>query len=259
MTYRDMLLTAMRQSALELNCRAEDFCQNENKAVISADNEKARKYLELPFFCQLVSYGNNIVASADKSFLPFAEEYINKYSMVHCFETPNLSVLNDELQKYNHRVCFMAEYYLPDPEIMKTIECSYELRVLNPKDFAEYYLPEWSNALCSKRKQLDMMAAGAFDGERLIGLAGCSADCENMWQIGVDVLPEYRRQGIAAAVTSRLAFEIMERGKTPFYCAAWANIKSARNAIKCGFKPSWVELTAKKIGFVDNMNKTQAH
>jgi predicted GNAT family acetyltransferase len=75
-----------------------------------------------------------------------------------------------------------------------------------------------------------------------------------MWQIGVDVLPEYRRQGIASAVTSRLAVEILNRGKVPFYCAAWSNVKSVRNAIKCGFRPTWVELTVKSKEFVDNMN-----
>jgi predicted GNAT family acetyltransferase len=76
-----------------------------------------------------------------------------------------------------------------------------------------------------------------------------------MWQIGIDVLPEYRRQGIASALTSRLAIEIIERGKVPFYCAAWCNIKSVRNARKSGFCPAWVEMTAKPCALVDEMNE----
>lgn len=96
---------------------------------------------------------------------------------------------------------------------------------------------------------------GAYDGGKLIGLAACSADCDSMWQIGIDVLPEYRQQGIASALTSSLAIEILERGKVPFYCAAWSNIKSVRNAIKSGFRPVWVEMTAKSSRFVDEMNK----
>lgn len=117
------------------------------------------------------------------------------------------------------------------------------------------YLPQWSNALCEKRKALDVLGVGAYDNGKLVGLAGCSADCEMMYQIGVDVLPEYRRQGIAAAVTSRLALEILARGKVPFYCAAWCNIKSVRNAIRCGFRPAWVNVTAKPAAFVDEMNR----
>lgn len=96
---------------------------------------------------------------------------------------------------------------------------------------------------------------GAYDGEKLVGLAGCSADCDRMWQIGVDVLPQYRRQGIAGAITSRLALEILERGKVPFYCAAWCNLKSVRNAIKCGFRPAWVNITARERAFVQEMNR----
>ena len=95
---------------------------------------------------------------------------------------------------------------------------------------------------------------GAYDHGRLIGLAGCSADCEAMYQIGIDVLPAYRRKGIAAALTSKLALEIIALGKVPFYCAAWSNLKSVRNAIKCGFRPAWVELTARNSEFVDNIN-----
>ena len=122
-------------------------------------------------------------------------------------------------------------------------------------DFQELYTETWSNALCRDRKQLDVLGVGAYAEGRLVGLAGCSADCESMWQIGIDVLPEYRRQGIASALTSRLAFEIMERGKVPFYCAAWSNIKSVRNALRSGFRPAWAELTAKDRQFVNRMNR----
>lgn len=69
--------------------------------------------------------------------------------------------------------------------------------------------------LTSGCRELDVLAAGAYDGTRLVGLAGCSADCDTMWQIGIDVLPEYRRQGIASALTSRLALEILAAGRGP--------------------------------------------
>ncbi len=133
-------------------------------------------------------------------------------------------------------------------------DCGYALKVLGPAEFAGLYRPEWSNALCEKRRELDVLAVGAYDGARLVGLAGCSADCESMWQIGVDVLPGYRRRGVAAALTSRLAAETLARGKVPFYCAAWSNIKSVRNAVKCGFVPAWAELTAKPEAFVRELN-----
>lgn len=36
--------------------------------------------------------------------------------------------------------------------------------------------------------------------------------------------------------------------------AAWCNIRSVRNAIRCGFRPAWVELTARDKAFVEEMN-----
>ena len=254
MTNQEILKIAMAQSAIDLCADPKDFEQSENVIVMSRENKDARRYLNLPFSCQLVSYGNNIVASVLPEFHEITENYINKYPPEHCFETPHLHTLNDALMEKGQKICFMAEYFLPDVDALRALDCPYELKLLTQTDFADLYLPEWSNALCEKRKHLDVLGVGAYDGVRLVGLAGCSADCDTMWQIGIDVLPPYRRQGIAAALTSRLAVEILSRGKVPFYCAAWCNIRSVRNAIKSGFRPAWVEMTAKPCEMVDEMN-----
>ena len=255
MTNQEILKIAMVQSAIDLCAEPCDFEKSENVVVTSHDNEGARRYLQLPFSCQLVSYGSNVVASVLPEYREIAESYINKYPTEHIFETPHLHVLNEALMKKGQKICFMAEYFLPDVNSLRPFDCPYELRLLTKNDFAELYLPEWSNALCEKRKALDVLGIGAYDNGRLVGLAGCSADCDTMWQIGVDVLCEYRRQGIASALTSRLAIEILNRGKVPFYCAAWCNIKSVRNAVRSGFRPAWVEMTAKSCETVDGMNK----
>ncbi len=252
-TNQSILQIALQQSAVDANCQAQDFLQKKNVIVPSAANPNARKYLTLPFACNLISYGNNIVASITEKYRPIVSEYIDRFPVEHCFETPNLHVLNDAMQKEDFRVCFMAEYFLPDLEALKALDCPYELRLLHPEDFDALYTDTWSNALCKKRRELDVLGIGAYDSQRLVGLAGCSADCETMWQIGVDVLPAYRRQNIASALTSRLALAILERKKVPFYCAAWSNIKSVRNAIKSGFRPAWVETTVKSASFVNEM------
>lgn len=254
MTNQEILRTAMRQSAVDLNCDPADFLQSGNKIVYSGKNPAARRYLELPFSCDLVSYGNNIVASVSPQTEALVRNYIGKYPVEHCFETPNLHVLQEALAPYGEKICFMAEYFLPDMEKLCALDCAFELRMLGQEDFAELYVPQWSNALCMDRKRPDVLGIGAYEGGRLVGLAACSADCDTMWQIGVDVLPGWRRRGIACALTSRLALAILERGRVPFYCAAWSNLKSVRNAIKSGFLPAWVEMTAKNGAFVDKMN-----
>lgn len=252
---REIIKIAMRQSALDINCREEDFLKEENVIVHSEIGISARKYYKEPIACNFVSYGSNIVASVKDEYKTIVEEYIDKFLFYHCFETPNMHWLESRMQEHGQSVCFMAEYFLPDMESLKRLPCDYEIKVLTQDSFADLYLPEWSNALCEARKELDVLGVGAYDGDRLIGLAGCSADCTTMWQIGVDVLPAYRKKGIAASLTSNLAMEILERGKVPFYCCAWSNVPSSRNAVKSGFSPAWVEMTVKPQSFVCEINQ----
>ena len=226
MTNEDILNIALQQSAYDCNCKSEDFLSAQNVVTISKASSKARKYIPLPLECDLVSYGNNIVAQVSKRTKSVVTEYINKFDVYRCFETPQINDLNDLLTPFDLKVCFMA-----------------------------VYLEQWSNCLTFNDRKRDVLGVGAYDNGKMIGLAGCSADCEMMYQIGVDVLPEYRRKGVASAVTSRLALEILALGKVPFYCAAWSNIKSVRNAIKSGFHPAWVELTVRNNDFVKKLIK----
>ena len=48
MTREEIMRIALEQSAIDANCRPEDFISGQNRTVISKANEKARKYLELP-------------------------------------------------------------------------------------------------------------------------------------------------------------------------------------------------------------------
>ena len=232
MTNREIFDIALNQSAIELHCAPSDLLSGKNKIVYSRRDDRARAYLTLPFDCNLVTYGHGIVASTRPQYAAAVEEYIGRYRPEQCFETPQLLVLN---------------------EALRPLDCPYEIRALQPDDFAALYTEKWSNVLCEKRRRLDRLCLGAYDKGELIGLAGASEDCPAMWQIGVDVDGGHRGQGVASALTSRLALYALEQGKVPFYCAAWSNVASVRNAIKCGFRPAWVELTAKTQDFVAPM------
>ena len=118
----EILKIAMYQSAIDANCKLEDFCRTENVIVCSKENNLARKYLKLPHICNLISYGNNIVATITSKYESIVKDYISKYSVEHCFETPNMHILNDAFQKDGYRVCFMAEYFLPDIQVLQPLD-----------------------------------------------------------------------------------------------------------------------------------------
>ncbi len=254
LTNRQISHIAMTQSATDIGCCAEDFCRSEPVVVNGVIGEGARVYYKAPISCHFVTYGHNVVASVIPELRDIVTEYVDRHAFYRVFETPQVLWLNERVSPLGHKLCYMAYYFLPDLRKLTRLPCPYEMRLLHPADFAHLYTPEWGNALLAERRELDMLAYGAYDGDRLIGLAGCSADCESMWQIGIDVLPAYRQQGVASALTSHLALEILARDKVPFYCCSWANIPSAKNAAGSGFAPAWMELTLKPAAFVDELN-----
>ena len=97
MTNQEIFRIAMQQSAIDLCADPADFEKSEHVIVTSHESESARRYLELPFSCQLVSYGNNVVASVSPEFRELTEQYISMYPLEHLFETPHLHVLNSTL------------------------------------------------------------------------------------------------------------------------------------------------------------------
>jgi GNAT superfamily N-acetyltransferase len=246
MTNADFLRIAQAQIAVDMSCDVPDFSASENIIVVSRADERASAYLDLPLFCALISYGGNIVASVDGRIEDFMQRHIASMTTSDVFGPRSCRALDSELRQYGYAAAWMAEYWLPDTERLHPLPCTYETHVLERGEFEELYLLEWSNALGRKRPHLDVLAIGAYDGGELIGLAGCSADSAELRQIGIDVLPEYRKRGVASALTSRLAVEVLARGKVPYYCCAWSNVGSAANAVKSGFRPAWVHLSACK-------------
>ena len=246
MNNKEILQIAMQQQAIDFGCAPEDFCLTENKVVISKENPKARRYLKLPLFCALASFGNNIVASVTADIAESVLKYINSYKIEDCFAPPNLFTLNDELHKHGMMISFSAQRTLPDINIIKPVSCAYEVKLLHPDDYAYMYkLPEWNDVLGSEKgKGFDRLAAGAFDGQNLVGFAGSRADCDSMCQVGIEVLPGYRRKGIASALMSRLALEILHTGIVPYSGNLWANIPSIKTQLASGFRLAWVEMIA---------------
>ena len=119
MTNQEIIQVAFQQSAYDCNCKVEDFLSERNVVTISKENTQARKYLPLPLECDLVSYGSNIVAQVSERTKAAVTEYIGKYPVHCCFETPNIHLLNDLLAPFDLKVCFMAEYFLPDVTKLK--------------------------------------------------------------------------------------------------------------------------------------------
>ena len=122
-------------------------------------------------------------------------------------------------------------------------------RVIEGKDvFDLYHEPGFEYALSydPDHPRPDVAAAVARRGGRIIGIAGMSADCDAVWQIGIAVVAEERGAGIGRALVGRLTELAFRRNRVPSYTADVGNVRSHALAASLGYWPAWVELFARE-------------
>jgi predicted GNAT family acetyltransferase len=90
----------------------------------------------------------------------------------------------------------------------------------------------------------DMIATVATRNGMIVGIAGASADCDMLWQIGVDVRASERGAGVGRALVSRLTEAVLDSGHVPFYSTMIANIRSQAAAYALGYWTAWTEMSA---------------
>lgn len=233
-----------KQLAIDFNCRVEDFDKKENVITAAEDNPKRRKYTFGKEFLSMVTLGGNAVICAEERMHGWLEQWSAGKEGIWLFEENHLRDLEGELHKYGKKLWQSHHMFLPDP-VMSHPGLDREVKWFGQEDImALYGRKEFSNALCERflPERPDMLAVGAMQGDRIIALAGCSADTGLFWQIGIDVLPEFRGAGIGTGLVRLLKDEIFRRGAIPFYGTATANLRSQKIALNCGFYPAWVEI-----------------
>lgn len=256
---RELLLgIAMEQAARDCGCSPDDFLKESSTVVTPTALHGAKKYLKGPQFCHMVSFGRGVVASVDARLADFMRSYLQSLGdPFRAFDAPYLNQITREVARYGQSLCFMAEYFLPDPQLPAPfVPQGLEIRMLYGKEIAQLYGDRrFSMALSytTDDEKKDVIAAVGYLDGALAGVAGASDDCEQMWQVGIDVLPQFRRRGVASALVRELTRQILKLGKVPFYGTAWSNLASKRTAMQAGYRQSWVEISVKDNDFTESL------
>jgi len=193
-------------------------------------------------FLEITALNDAIVVSTSPSILEDVRKLLDGRYREEIFELPLI---------YGQSI-----YYVPDLQQMKKIEIPerytvtlYESDTISPathqpglpiSDLSGLTGFENSLAFDADGNTPTVIALILRDGDEIIGVAGASPEGDKLWEVGIDIRPAYRHQGLAAALVSNLSMEIMDRDVLPFYCAASSNIGSQAVAHRSGYIPYWI-------------------
>lgn len=262
---------AAAQLGIDYNCPPEDFFGKENKVYISNLNPGRRVLRPEPDFFKLGIMGAGAVASVSEEMSRFAADLLNEYNgnAPALFDGKSLYLINSELAKHGRAVGLINIYYLPSSPYRCNLSGGFNLNIIEEKDIPRklYRYGGFDHALTysggvrepdvwggatrslfvetpSESRRKDALAVCAVNANSVMGIAGASRDSERFWQIGVDVVNEFRGLGIASELVITITKEIFKRGAVPYYGTWSGNIASQNVARKCGYYPAWTELVA---------------
>lgn len=243
--YKNALLDLL---SLEFNCTPQDFSLDSDVLTRVALRDGRRIYSPHKPLFKMVTLGQNTVLNADKQLYEFMRGHIREFSGHRLFELPSLLKIDEELRRYGHTLTPTFHMFMPDKLVPP--KGDHSVKWFFDREIDQFYGDErFPNAICPEfdPNRPDRIVVCAYDGDRIMGMAGCSEDAPHWQQIGIDVMPDYRSRGLGTFLVSLIAEKITEHGDIPFYGAAIANYHSWNIAINCGFRPTWVEISSKPV------------
>jgi len=229
MTKDHMLRIVQTQLATDLNCTVEQLNGEKDSLVFvqAQDNPGRRPFPRGEQHFEMLTIGRAIVVSASPDILEIIQPVLAGKGRDDAFSMP-----------FIHGNALL---YLPDLESAKALAApaGFTYEWVEHDEISALPFENFRNAIGPNLLRPDVLVLLAKHGEEIVGMAGASEDCAHMWQIGMDVLPAHRNQGLAAYLVNALMLEILRRNKVPYYCTSPANIPSQRVAHRAGLAPAW--------------------
>jgi GNAT superfamily N-acetyltransferase len=244
-TKLELMNITKEQLAREYNCSVNDFDRAENIVTITENNVEKRHYIDGTFFFQMVTFGGNVVITADECIHEWLKEYTKDKIGYWIFEHNNLLAIDMKLKSFNKKLVQTHHMFLSFKEIVPK-DINLKTKWFEHNEIHQFYEEKkFPNAFCKKYdpKRPDVLAVAAYDKDEIIGMAGCSADTPLLWQIGIDVNENFRGKGIGTYLVTLLKNEVEKRDKIPFYVTSLSNLHSWGIALNSGFFPVWIEIS----------------
>jgi hypothetical protein len=238
--------TARRQFCLDCNCEWEKE-EEENKKtgqifIAETRNHSGARICEgKDLFFRAIIYHGNAYIMADRKILGWAKDKFSACIPEWFCSYSNLRMIDEKLREFGRKIADTHLYFLPCR--MEKTEPFFEVKWFEKEQIREMKgKNSFHHALGYSSTQPDVLAVAALIDGKIAAMAGASEDGKYMWQIGVDVLKEFRGRGLAVCLTSMIKQEILKREKIPFYGTSESHSISQNVAIRAGFRPAWAEI-----------------
>jgi GNAT superfamily N-acetyltransferase len=244
--------TLLQVLAADFCCQPEDFVR---PGVVVTEAEERPGRRRFPFRAKsigMATLDHSVVICCDRSRLEWAQRNLAHLSRDDLFSAPTIAKLHAFVEPGGQAmlgpdikfVCAANDFEpaggTPGPDVEIELCTGDRIRDL-------YQYPGFEYAVCYRADdpRPDVMATVARAGGQVIGMAGASADCDCLWQVGINVVDAWQGRGIGRHLLSRLTQAILAAGKIPYYSTWAANIASQRLAASVGYRITWVELYAR--------------
>ena len=244
---RNML---QRQLVLDYNCYLEDFDSSNTLITAKTLHPERRLFEDEDSIADIVVHEGKLIASVDDEFFDDAEEFFESAEGEWFFDTYDIIGFDRVLSRFGYEAGPARIGYIPRSEqaIKKAAESELVIKLLEGRELNPFRGDErFNEALLFSKVTPDMLAAAAYsDTGAILGMAGASRNSAAMWEMGVNVLPEARHDGVASVLVARLAMEVLKNGRLPYFNACMSHLAAQRTALNAGLYPAFCEMRSRR-------------
>lgn len=223
MTKNEIQNIIQRYLKQEFSCTENDLL---GKKVVFTKNLFKKPYIKM------LTYKACTVVNISEELYSYVKEDLAGRNRDEIFEYPLI---------YGQTIHFVPDVQLINAPILPDV---YTYELLDEDRIKELsYVKGFNNSLAfdEEGETTTKIVFVAKKENEVIAIAGATAEFEKMWEVGIDVMPEYRNDGLGNAMVRYLTLEILKKGIVPFYSASVTNIGSQMVASRAGYVPCWVD------------------
>lgn len=245
----DIKLRFEEQLALDYNASLEEVQNDQNILKRKERVSGARNVGSEDSLLQIGVYNEKLLIVAKDEIFDWCKENLLPKSNVEWLCEPGVIYkLNKMLDQHGQFIADGHHYYLPveSTSLGRNYDC--EVQWLEGDEINQFEEDErFDEALLFTDGVENVLAVCALEQGQILGMAGCTNDGENVWQIGVNVTKEGQGKGIGTCVTWLIKNRVLELGKVPYYGTVESHIKSQKVAIQAGFVPVFYEMFSDEL------------